>query len=109
MNVAIQVEPPSKESSGVNVAVHVPVSVTAAPACPARETAAVPFRAVIDCAAGAVSSIVTGRLPETLNCASPAFANSSVNASAAISSRYRFFIAGSLIGDYGPGQSGATG
>src|SRR5260221_5063634 len=109
MNVAIQVEPPSKESSGVNVAVHVPVSVTAAPACPAREIAAAPFSAAIDCAAGAVSNTVTGWLPETLNCASPALANNSVNARTAISSRYRLFIAASLIGDYGPGQSGATG
>ena len=47
-NVDTQVEPPSKESSGVIVAVHVPVSVTAAPACPAKEIAAVPFSAVMD-------------------------------------------------------------
>ena len=71
-NVATHVAPPSKESSGVRVAVQTPETVTPAPAWPVSATCAAPFSAVIDCEEGAVSGVETARLPETLSCASAA-------------------------------------
>jgi hypothetical protein len=53
-NVAAHVVPPSKEISGVTVAVHVPDNVTPAPPCPARAICAVPLSAVMDCDAGRI-------------------------------------------------------
>src|SRR5437879_3215602 len=83
-NVDAHVVPPSKEISGVTVAVHVPDKVTPAPPCPARATCAAPLSAVMDCDAGAVSRVATGKSPEIFSCPMAAGAHSSAVRSAAV-------------------------
>ena len=62
------------------MAVQVPVRTTAALDWPASVTGAVPFNAVIVVAAGVVSGVVTGMLPETLIWAGRTLAHNSASA-----------------------------